>query len=239
MGVCGICERPHGLFQKRCFHAADKSQLRFLCAGEPFLRHRIEPQAAVGLPLIEHARVRRDEGKAALGNQHMLAFFRSVGIGANDNVEPFLLRRLRNGLQHFIPQSRAVAERVNARTEFLHRVKTADIAVLRHTAEKGANHAPAPLSLASQLTGEDPACAAAELCKIHLRVHRHAAFALHLAHRAQRAVGAAIVRAILIAQRNDLCAARLGCVQIVKARQVDISLAGGGIAWFKHMGSVT
>ena len=104
---------------------------------------------------------------------------------------------------------------------------------MRQPTEENALDAPAPLSLAPELTGKDGVCAAAKLCNVHLRVQRRVAF---LVHRAQDMVGAAVMRAVRIALRDDLRAARFRRVYITKARQIDIALAGDGVARLKHVG---
>lgn len=61
------------------------------------------------------------------------------------------------------------------------------------------------------------------------------ALALHLAHRAQDTIGAAVVCAIFVAQRDDLRAACLSRVHIVEARQIVIALARDRVGRLEHM----
>ena len=145
------------------------------------------------------------------------------------------LCRLHDGLKHFVSQPRTVDDGIDARAEGFDGVEPANLAPMRHTAQKRAVDAPAAASLAAQLACEDAVGAAAELRKIHLRVHCHAALALHLAHRAQDAIGAAVVCAIFVAQRDDLRATRLGYFHVVKSRQIDIALARDRIGRLEHV----
>ena len=145
------------------------------------------------------------------------------------------LCRLHDGLKHFVSQPRTVDDGIDARAEGFDGVEPANLAPMRHTAQKRAIDAPAAASLTAQLACEDAVGAAAELRKIHLRVHCHAALALHLTHRAQDTVGAAVVRAVLVAQRDDLRAAYLSRVHIVEACQIDIAFARDRVGRLEHM----
>lgn len=90
---------------------------------------------------------------------------RPVWIRAGDDVEMLRLCRLHDGLKHFVSQPRTVDDGIDARAEGFDGVEPANLALMRHTAQKRAVDAPAAASLTAQLACENAVGAAAELRK--------------------------------------------------------------------------
>ena len=161
--VLGVCERGDSLVAERCFHATHEAQLCLLRAREPFLRHRVEAQAAVGLSLIRDARVRRNKCHPLFRDEHVLKLARAVGGRTGDNVKVPFARNVTDRFQHLRTEARAVVQFVDARAKRLDCVKSADIAAVRKPAEEGVVDAPAAAPLAAQLARKNGVHAASKL----------------------------------------------------------------------------
>ena len=166
----------------------------------------------------------------------MLQLLRSVRIRAGDHLLSACSRRVADPVQRAVSQSRAVAKLVNTRAERLYRVKAAELPGVGRAAQKCVKNASRMRGFAFQLARKDSFHAVLKPYKVHMRMDPCTALRLQLACRTQDMVRITVVGAVRIREGDQLCALLFGALHIVKARQIQIPLAGDRIGRLKHVG---